>query len=214
MVPEFGHFALILALCFAVAISVLPILGSYTNNQMLMSSSRPLAAGLIVFVSFAFGCLVWSFVNNDYSVAYVANTSNSILPLHYKLTAVWGGHEGSLLLWLFWLCIWLFAVSIFARSLPLMIQSRVLSVMAMTITGLMLFTLVTSNPFERILPGAPTDGGDLNPLLQDIGFIIHPPLLYIGYSGFSVAFAFAIAALLSGHLDSAWARWSSMVRAC
>lgn len=208
MVPEFGNFALIIAFCFSLAIAIFPLLGSYTNNSLLMSSSRSLTAGLTVFVVVAFGCLVWSFVNNDYSVAYVAHQSNSILPIYYKLTAVWGGHEGSLLLWIFWSCMWLFAVSIFAKSLPPVIHARVMSIMSMTIAGVILFTLATSNPFDRILPGAPSDGGDLNPLLQDIGFIIHPPLLYIGYSGFAVAFAFAITALLSGHLDSAWARWS------
>ncbi|MGI1677986.1 MAG: heme lyase CcmF/NrfE family subunit [Cellvibrionaceae bacterium] len=208
MIPELGHYALIIALCFSALITLLPMIGSYSNNVMLMQSARSLSAGLFLFVTFAFGCLVWSFLQDDFSVAFVANSSNKILPLHYKLTATWGGHEGSLLLWIFFLSIWLLAVSIFTQRLPMIIRSRVLSVMAFTITGILIFTIFTSNPFDRILPGAPLDGKDLNPLLQDIGFIIHPPVLYMGYSGLSVAFAFAITALLSGHLDSAWARWS------
>ncbi|GAB1257369.1 heme lyase CcmF/NrfE family subunit [Aurantivibrio plasticivorans] len=208
MVPELGHFALILALIFSLLIAVFPLYGTYTNNVMLMRSAHSLSIGLIVFVSVSFIALVYSFVQDDFTVEYVANTSNKILPLHYKLTATWGGHEGSLLLWIFCLCIWLFAVSLFARSLPLVIRTRVLSVMALATAGIILFTLLSSNPFLRLLPGPPPDGRDLNPLLQDIGFIIHPPLLYIGYSGLVVPFAFAITALLSGHLDSAWARWS------
>lgn len=208
MVPELGHFALILALLLAIASSVLPMVGSYTNSSALMRTGPSMAVGIFVFSLLSFLCLVWAFTHDDFSVAYVANNSNSLLPIYYKLTAVWGGHEGSLLLWILMLAGWLLAVGFFARSLPAPIHARVLSVMSMTIVGIMLFTVFTSNPFERILPGSPAEGSDLNPLLQDIGFIIHPPMLYLGYSGFSVSFAFAIAALLSGHLDSAWARWS------
>jgi len=207
MIPELGHFALITALCLSIGIVVLPMLGSYTNNQTLMLSARSMSAGVFVFTSLAFATLVWSFVHDDFSVAYVAGHSNTLLPLHYKLTATWGGHEGSLMLWLFYLSSWMFAVSIFARSLPLIIHARVLSIVALLTVGIQLLTLLTSNPFERILPGSPLEGSDLNPLLQDIGFIMHPPLLYLGFSGFSVAFSFAITALLSGKMDSAWARW-------
>ncbi|GAB1270162.1 heme lyase CcmF/NrfE family subunit [Aurantivibrio infirmus] len=207
MVPELGHFSLIIALCLSVGVVVLPMLGSYTNNQTLMLSGRSMSAGVFVFTGVALATLIWSFVQDDFSVAYVANHSNTLLPLHYKLTATWGGHEGSLMLWLFYLSCWMFAVSIFARSLPLIIHARVLSIVALLAVGIQLLTLLTSNPFDRILPGSPLEGSDLNPLLQDIGFIMHPPLLYLGFSGFSVAFAFAITALLSGKMDSAWARW-------
>lgn len=208
MIPELGHFALILSLLLAIATSILPMVGSYTNNRALMRSGPSMAVGMFVFTLLSFACLVWAFTHDDFSVAYVAQNSNTLLPIYYKLTATWGGHEGSLLLWILMLVGWLLAVSFFARSLPAAIHARVLSVMAMTIVGIMLFTIFTSNPFERILPGSPTEGSDLNPLLQDVGFIIHPPMLYLGYSGFAVGFAFAITALLSGHLDSAWARWS------
>ncbi|MGQ9425338.1 heme lyase CcmF/NrfE family subunit [Gilvimarinus sp. F26214L] len=208
MVPELGHFALIMSLCLAIGAAVLPMVGSYTNNLALMQSGRSMAVGLFVFAFVSFLCLVWAFTHDDFSVAYVASNSNTLLPLHYKLTATWGGHEGSLLLWILMMAGWLLAVTFFARSLPRVIHARVLSIMAMTVVGIMLFTVFTSNPFERILPGSPAEGSDLNPLLQDFGFIVHPPMLYLGYSGFSVAFAFAITALLSGHLDSAWARWS------
>jgi cytochrome c-type biogenesis protein CcmF len=208
MVPELGHFALIISLCLAVGIAVVPMLGSYVNNATMMQSGRSMAVGLFVFSLAAFLCLVWSFVQSDFSVAYVASNSNTLLPIYYKLTATWGGHEGSLLLWILTMAAWLLAVTFFARSLPPVIHARVIAVMGITIVGILLFTVVTSNPFERILPGSPAEGSDLNPLLQHWGFIIHPPMLYIGYSGFAVAFAFAITALLSGHLDSAWARWS------
>lgn len=208
MVPELGHFALVIAMCLAVGIAVVPMLGSYTNNTLLMLSGRSMAVGLFVFTLLSLLCLIWAFTHDDFSVAYVASNSNTLLPIYYKLTATWGGHEGSLLLWIFMASSWVLAVSFFARSLPMVIHSRVLAVMGLTTLGILLFTVLTSNPFERILPGSPSEGSDLNPLLQDIGFIIHPPMLYLGFSGFSVAFAFAITALLSGHLDSAWARWS------
>lgn len=208
MVPELGHFALIIALCLAIGVAVLPMVGSYTNNNLMMQSGRSMSVGLFVFMLLSFLCLVWAFTHDDFSVSYVANNSNTLLPIYYKLTATWGGHEGSLLLWALMAVGWLLAVSIFARALPADIHARVMAVMGMTIVGILLFTLLTSNPFERTLPGSPGEGSDLNPLLQDFGFIIHPPMLYMGFSGFSVAFAFAITALLSGHLDSAWARWS------
>jgi cytochrome c-type biogenesis protein CcmF len=208
MVPELGHFALIIAFALSIALFVLPALGAHYGNQLLMHTSRSLSTGLFVFVSIAFVCLVYAFANDDFSVKYVSNHSNSMLPYYYKLSAVWGGHEGSLLLWVLMLAGWTFAVAIFSKSLPLDMQARVLSILGFVAIGFLSFMLLTSNPFDRILPIPPQDGGDLNPALQDFGFIIHPPILYMGYVGFSVVFAFAIAALLTGRLDSAWARWS------
>jgi len=208
MLPELGHFSLILSLCLYFVLSVVPLVGVYTNNQWLMSSSRSLAAGSFTFIFVSFLCLVYAFLQDDFSVKYVANHSNTLLPSVYKVSAVWGGHEGSLLLWALILSTWTLAVSVFSRHLPIDMLARVLSIMGMISVGFLLFTLITSNPFERILPFAPVEGSDLNPLLQDPGLIIHPPMLYMGYVGFSVAFAFAIAALMSGRLDSAWARWS------
>ena len=208
LVPEFGQFALILACCFSLLLFVLPLYGVQRGNIVLMHSARSFATAMFVFVAIAFACLTYSFVVDDFSVAYVANHSNSLLPVYYKISAVWGGHEGSLLLWILMLAGWTLAVAIFSRSLPLDMQARVLAVLGFVGVGFMLFILFTSNPFDRLLPLPPSDGKDLNPLLQDIGLIIHPPVLYMGYVGFSVAFAFAIAALLTGRLDSAWARWS------
>ncbi|PUA26791.1 MAG: c-type cytochrome biogenesis protein CcmF [Cellvibrio sp. 79] len=208
MAPELGQFALILSLCLSVALFVLPLSGTYLGSTLLMQSARSLAVGFFIFVAFSFCCLVYSFVHDDFSVKYVASNSNSLLPVYYKISAVWGGHEGSLLLWILMLSGWTFAVAIFSKSLPLDMQARVLSILGFVAVGFLLFILLTSNPFDRILPIPPQDGSDLNPLLQDIGLIIHPPVLYMGYVGFSVSFAFAIAALLTGRLDSAWARWS------
>lgn len=208
MVPELGHFALILALCLSIALFVLPMLGAQTGNQLLMQTGRSLSAGFFTFVALAFFCLSYSFAHDDFTVKYVASNSNSLLPYYYKLCAVWGGHEGSLLLWVLMLSGWTFAVAIFSKSIPLDMQARVLSILGFVAVGFLLFMLITSNPFDRILPIPPQDGGDLNPLLQDPGFVIHPPVLYMGYVGFSVVFAFAIAALIAGRLDSAWARWS------
>ena len=207
MIAELGNFALMLALCLALVQGSLPLLGAWRGNPRWIALARPAAAGQFAFVAFAFGSLVQAFVNNDFSVAYVAAHSNSMLPLHYRVAAVWGGHEGSLLLWVLILGGWTAAVALFSRQLPAPLTARVLAVMAWISVGFLLFMLFTSNPFDRLLPAA-RDGGDLNPLLQDFGMIIHPPLLYMGYVGFSVAFAFAIAALLSGQLDVAWARWS------
>ncbi|WP_193165343.1 heme lyase CcmF/NrfE family subunit [Microbulbifer hainanensis] len=208
MTPEFGHFALILGLLLSLALAAVPMAGSYTARPLWMSAGRPLAIGVLVFTAIAFICLTIAFVQSDFTVKYVAQNSNSILPLHYKITAVWGGHEGSILLWLLMLSGWTAAVAVFSRQLPAELVARVLSVLGLVLVGFFLFILLTSNPFDRSLPFPPVEGSDLNPLLQDPGMIVHPPLLYMGYVGFSVAFAFAIAALLGGQLDAAWARWA------
>ncbi|WP_045825451.1 heme lyase CcmF/NrfE family subunit [Teredinibacter turnerae] len=208
MIPEFGQLSLIIALLLATCLSVVPMAGSFNGRLVWMLSARSLSVGMFVFVALAFAILAYAFYTDDFSVAYVARQSNLVLPVQYKLSAVWGGHEGSLLLWVFILASWTLAVSVFSRGLPIDVLARVLSVMGMIAVGFLLFTIATSNPFERILPNIPSDGSDLNPLLQDPGLIIHPPMLYMGYVGFSVVFAFAIAALLSGRMDAAWARWS------
>ncbi len=207
MIPELGHFALMLALGLAVALAVLPIWGAQTGRAGFVALARPAAQGQFVFVALAFACLTWAFVENDFSVTYVASHSNSLLPVQYRISGVWGGHEGSLLLWVMMLSTWMLAVSVFSRNLPDTMVARILGVMGMVSVGFLLFMLITSNPFERLLP-AVADGRDLNPLLQDPGMIFHPPMLYMGYVGFSVAFAFAIAALIDGRLDATWARWS------
>jgi cytochrome c-type biogenesis protein CcmF len=207
MLAELGHFALIVALCVALVQATLPLIGSFRGEASWMALARPAAAGQFVFVAIAFACLAWSFVSNDFSVLNVATNSNSLLPIHYRFAATWGSHEGSLLLWVLMLTIWMSAVSAFSRHLPREMVARILSVMAMVSIGFLLFMLFTSNPFQRLLPAA-VDGRDLNPLLQDPGMVIHPPMLYMGYVGFSVAFAFAIAALMGGRLDATWARWS------
>jgi cytochrome c-type biogenesis protein CcmF len=207
MIPEIGNFTLIVALFIALVQGVLPIVGAARGNTVLMSSARTLALGQFVFVAIAFGCLTYSFIANDFSVLYVAEHSNSQLPIAYRVAALWGGHEGSLLLWTFILTLWTIAVAAFSKHLPLEMVARVLGVMGLISVGFLLFMLFTSNPFDRLLPAA-LDGRDLNPLLQDPGLVIHPPMLYMGYVGFSVAFAFALSALLGGKLDSTWARWS------
>src|SRR5690554_5839685 len=208
MIPELGNFAAIIALCLALGQSVIPMVGAYTGNVLWMSLSRPLAAGIWVFLLLSFACLAWAFLQDDFTVAYVAANSNSLLPVYYKFSAVWGAHEGSLLLWVLILAGWAWAVSVLSRELPLDVLARVLGVLGMILVGFLLFMLFTSNPFDRLLLNTPAEGADLNPLLQDFGLIVHPPFLYMGYVGFSVAFAFAIAALLSGRLDAAWARWT------
>ncbi len=208
MIPELGNFALILALCIAIVLAVIPLLGAQTENYRWMSIARPLAYGQLLFIGFSFFCLAYAFVTNDFSVAYVAENSNRHLPAWYRFAAVWGAHEGSMLLWVLILGLWTAAVAKFSRSLPPEVIARVLSVLGMVSVGFLLFTLATSNPFLRLLPNIPHDGQDLNPLLQDPGLVMHPPMLYMGYVGFSVAFAFAIAALISGRLDAAWTRWS------
>ncbi|MDZ4732818.1 MAG: heme lyase CcmF/NrfE family subunit [Nitrospirota bacterium] len=207
MIPEIGHYALILALCVSVVLGSLPIYGAAVGNSMLMSVAKPAARGQFLLILLAFCCLGYAFAEKDFSVLYVAATSNSQLPLQYRLAAIWGAHEGSLLLWVFILSIWMVAVSFFSTHLPEAMRARILGVMGLVSMGFILFMLTVSNPFERLIPAA-LDGRDLNPLLQDPGMVIHPPMLYMGYVGFSVAFAFAIAALLGGTLDATWARWS------
>ncbi|PQJ67499.1 heme lyase CcmF/NrfE family subunit [Photobacterium angustum] len=208
MIPEIGHFALITALALSVLASIYPLYGAAVGNQAMMRMARPLAYGIFAFLSLSFVILCWSFYNNDFTVAYVASNSTSLLPWYYRITAVWGAHEGSLLLWVLIQAGWAAAVARFSRDMPLESVSRVLSVMGMIAVGFLLFIIITSNPFLRTLPVFPVEGRDLNPLLQDPGLIIHPPMLYMGYVGFSVAFSFAIASLMTGRLDTAWARWS------
>ncbi len=207
MIPELGHFSLIVALCLAIVLGVLPILGAARNNAVFMGLARPVAYGQLLFVGLSFAALAYAFLNNDFSVLYVAQHSNSQLPAIYRFSAIWGGHEGSLLLWALFLSVWTAAVATFSRHLPAEMVARVLGVMGLIAVGFILFMLFTSSPFERLLPAA-ADGRDLNPLLQDPGLVIHPPMLYMGYVGFSVAYAFAISALLGGKLDATWARWS------
>jgi len=207
MIPEIGHFALILALSLAVCQGVMPLLGAHKNNVALMGVARPAAVGQMFFVSVSFACLAWSFLQSDFSVLYVANHSHRALPDIYKLSAVWGAHEGSLLLWILLLAGWTVAVARFSGELPQAMAARVIGVLGLLSVGFLSFILLTSNPFERLIPAA-ANGADLNPLLQDFGLAIHPPVLYAGYVGFSVAFAFAIAAMLTGRLDQTWARWT------
>jgi cytochrome c-type biogenesis protein CcmF len=207
MIPEIGHFALVLALSITIVQTIVPIVGAYKGIPEYMAMGKIAARMQTLFVTVSFAMLVWAFVENDFTVAYVAQNSNSALPLEYRISAVWGAHEGSLLLWVMMLSMWTFAVTLFSRSLPEHFTARVLGVLGFVTVGFMLFILLTSNPFDRLIPGA-IDGRDLNPLLQDPGLIFHPPMLYMGYVGFSVAFSFAIAALLGGHLDATWARWS------
>ncbi|BBU96971.1 heme lyase CcmF/NrfE family subunit [Providencia hangzhouensis] len=208
MIPEIGSVLLCLALGLAVLLSFYPLWGVARNDARLMASSRPLAWLLFLCVTGAFLVLVNAFVVNDFSVTYVANNSNTQLPIWYRVAATWGAHEGSLLLWVLLMSGWTFAVAICSYRMPLDIVARVLAVMGMVSVGFLLFIIFTSNPFSRTLPAFPIEGRDLNPLLQDPGLIFHPPLLYMGYVGFSVAFAFAIAALLSGRLDSSFTRFA------
>ncbi|OGA54184.1 MAG: c-type cytochrome biogenesis protein CcmF [Betaproteobacteria bacterium RIFCSPLOWO2_12_FULL_62_13] len=207
MIPEIGQFALVLALCVAATQGILPLAGAARGDAAWMAVARPAALAQFGFVAIAFGCLTYSFIANDFSVLYVASHSNSKLPLAYRIAGVWGGHEGSLLLWVLMLTLWTVAVAAFSRRLPDEFVARVLGVMGLVSIGFLTFMLFTSNPFDRLLPAAP-DGRDLNPLLQDPGMVVHPPMLYMGYVGFSVSFAFAISALLYGRLDATWARWS------
>ncbi|HQO28568.1 MAG TPA: heme lyase CcmF/NrfE family subunit, partial [Accumulibacter sp.] len=207
MIPEIGHFALILALCVALIQGTLPLLGAHRQRSDWIALARPTALAQTLLLLTAFACLTQAFIDNDFSVIYVAQHSNTLLPAPYRAAAVWGGHEGSLLLWVTMLGFWTLAVAWLSQQLPERMVARVLGVLGLVSAGLLLFILLTSNPFERLLPGA-EQGRDLNPLLQDPGLIFHPPMLYMGYVGFSVAFAFAIAALLAGQLDAAWARWS------
>ena len=207
MIVELGHLALILALALAVVLAVVPQWGSWRGHQGAMALAAPLALLTFIASLLALAALVWAFIDIDLSVSYVANNANRALPLWYRISAVWGAHEGSLLLWVVILTGWMAAVAVTSNHLPPVARARVLAVMGLISVGFLLFVIFTSNPFERTLPLVPADGRDLNPMLQDIGLIFHPPMLYMGYVGFSVAFAFAIAALLDGHLDAAWARW-------
>ena len=207
MIPEIGHFSLILSLFVALAMGVLGVVGGQQGRGDWMALARPGAQALWLLTAFSFACLTYAFYTNDFSVAYVAQHSNSKLPSMYRIAGVWGGHEGSLLLWHFMLTSWMMAVSIFSRQLPDAMVSRVLGILGLVAVGFLLFMLITSNPFIR-LSDIPDDGRDLNPLLQDPGLVFHPPMLYMGYVGFAVPFAFSIAALLNGRLDAAWARWS------
>src|SRR6184192_4984813 len=207
MLPEIGQFALIVALMLALVQASLPLIGAAKGVPQLVALAKPTAQAQFIFVLIAISILAYSFITNDFSVLNVATNSNSQLPLQYRLAATWGSHEGSLLLWTFMLAIWMVAVTLFSNHLPDEMVARVLGVMATISVGFLLFMLLTSNPFERLFP-VPPDGRDLNPLLQDPAMVAHPPMLYMGYVGFSVVFAFAIAALISGRLDAIWARWS------
>jgi cytochrome c-type biogenesis protein CcmF len=207
MIPEIGHFALILALSLALCQGVLPLLGAHRGDKAMMAVARPAATGQLVFVAVSFACLAWSFLESDFSLLYVANHSQIALPSIYKFSAVWSAHEGSMVLWILLMAVWTVAVARYSNHLPEAFSARVIGVLGILSAGILLFTLLTSNPFERLVP-APADGADLNPLLQDFGLAVHPPILYVGYVGFSVAFAFAIAAMLSGNLDQSWARWT------
>ncbi|HEY7866098.1 MAG TPA: heme lyase CcmF/NrfE family subunit [Psychromonas sp.] len=208
MLPEIGQFALAIACMFSLLQTVYPLYGIYARQQSAIESAKILTVLQLVFVTLSFVILAYLFVVNDFTVAYIATNSNSAMPWYYRLSAVWGAHEGSLLLWVFLLSIWSTAVAVMSKRLPIESVARVLAVLGLLSLGFYLFVILTSNPFLRTLPYFPVDGRDLNPLLQDIGLIFHPPILYMGYVGFSVAFAFAIAALMEGRLDSAWAKWS------
>ena len=207
MIVEIGHFALILATCVAFLQAVLPLAGTMLDRPRWQALAKPTALLQFALIVLAYAVLTHGAVTDDFSIKYIAGHSNSLLPMEYKVSAVWGGHEGSLLLWVLMLSGWTVAVALFSKTLPLAMVARVIGVLGWVSVGFLSFTVITSSPFERLIP-APADGRDLNPLLQDPGLIIHPPMLYMGYVGFSVAFAFAIAALMAGRLDAAWARWS------
>jgi cytochrome c-type biogenesis protein CcmF len=207
MIPELGHFALIIGLCIAFVQALVPLAGTAMGVQRWIAMAVPAALAQLLFIGISYACLTWAFLVHDFSVLYAAQNSNTELPLIYRISGVWGAHEGSLLLWALVLSLWTGAVALFTPNVPRAMRARVLAVLGLVSCGFLLFIIVTSNPFERLLPAA-TEGRDLNPLLQDIGLAIHPPMLYIGYVGFAVAFAFSIAALISGQVDSAWARWS------
>lgn len=208
MIAEIGNYALALSLAVSLMLAIFPLWGAEKGNTQLMVLARPMTYGLFVCLTIAFVALFYLFAVNDFSVQYVVNNSNSTLPIYYRLSAVWGSHEGSLLLWIWLLALWSVAVALFSKHLPQEAAARVLGIMGIISVGFVLFVLFTSNPFTRTFPEFPVDGKELNPMLQDVGLIFHPPLLYMGYVGFSVAFAFAIASLMTGKLDSAWARWS------
>jgi cytochrome c-type biogenesis protein CcmF len=207
MIPEIGHFATILALLMALTQAVMPTLGAWRRNRAWMAVGTRSAQAQFILLTIAFACLAASFLSSDFSVRNVAANSHTQLPAAFRFAATWGSHEGSLLLWTLMLGFWTAAVTRFTRALPAQTVARVLGVMGMISSGFLLFMLTTSNPFLRLAP-PPAEGLDLNPLLQDAAMVLHPPLLYMGYVGFSVAFAFAIAALMGGQLDAAWARWA------
>ncbi|HDX1040100.1 TPA: heme lyase CcmF/NrfE family subunit [Pasteurella multocida] len=208
MIAELGNYALALSLAIAMLVAIFALWGAEKNHIQLMSLARPMTYGLFISLTVAFVALFYLFAVNDFSVQYIVNNSNTNLPLHYRLSAVWGSHEGSLLLWIWLLTLWGAAVAWFSKQLPQEAVARVLGIMGIISIGFLIFVLFTSNPFDRTFPDFPVDGKELNPLLQDVGLIFHPPLLYMGYVGFSVAFAFAITSLMTGKLDTAWARWS------
>ena len=206
MIAELGHYALILALGLALIQATMPIVGTRTNDVVLMSMAAPVALAQFVFVAIAFGALAECYVASDFSVLNVYENSNSAMPLIYRLTSVWGNHEGSMMLWVSILAFFGALVALFGTNLPLPLKANALAVQAWIAAAFHLFILTTSNPFLRI-PDAPFEGRDLNPILQDPGLAFHPPMLYLGYVGFSIAFSFAIAALIEGRIDAAWARW-------
>jgi cytochrome c-type biogenesis protein CcmF len=207
MIPEIGQVTLMGALLIAFVMGTLPMIGASTGNQRLMKIGQTGAIAQFFLVAGAFAILTWAFVMQDFSVEYVARNSNSLLPMEYRFSAVWSSHEGSLLLWELILCLWTFAVALFSKNLPDDFRARTLAVLGWVSSGFLMFVIFTSNPFNRLMPAA-VDGLDLNPLLQDPGLIIHPPMLYMGYVGFSVAFAFAVAALLGQQVNRDWVRWS------
>src|SRR6476661_5299713 len=206
MITEIGHFALVLALCVALLQAVLPLYGAARGDGLLIAWARPAALAQFLFVAIAFVALMHAYAVSDFSLANVAANSNSTKPLLYKLTGVWSNHEGSMLLWVFILTLFGAAVALFGRNLPPTLRARVLAVQAMIGIGFLVFILFTSNPFLRLWP-APVDGMGLNPILRDPGLAFHPPCLYLGYVGFSITFCFAVAALIEGRVDPAWARW-------
>ncbi|QLB15486.1 c-type cytochrome biogenesis protein CcmF [Mannheimia granulomatis] len=208
MIAELGNYALALSLAISVLLAILPIWGAEKQNSTLIALARPMTWAMFLSLTLSFGSLFYLFAVNDFTVQYVVNNSNSSLPLQYRLSAVWGAHEGSLLLWVWLLSLWSVGVAAFTRKMPEDAVARVLGLMGMISIGFLVFVIFTSNPFDRTFPNFPVDGRELNPMLQDVGLIFHPPLLYMGYVGFSVAFAFAIASLMTGRLDTAWARWS------
>lgn len=208
MIAELGNYALALALAISVLLAILPIWGAEKQNSTLIALARPMTWAMFLVLTISFGSLFYLFAVNDFTVQYVVNNTNSSLPLQYRLSAVWGAHEGSLLLWVWLLSLWSVGVAAFTRKMPEDAVARVLGLMGLISIGFLVFVIFTSNPFDRTFPNFPVDGRELNPMLQDVGLIFHPPLLYMGYVGFSVAFAFAIASLMTGRLDTAWARWS------
>ena len=206
MIPEIGHYALVLALSVAALQAAVPMIGARTGADNLIMLAKPLARTQFLLIATSFIALIISFILTDLTVSYVVANSNSNLPLFYRISAVWGAHEGSLLLWVLILSTWTFALTLFDKPLPLKLNADIIGILGIISFGFLLFTLFTSNPFDRVIP-PPQSGRDLNPLLQDFGLIVHPPMLYMGYVGFAVPFAFAVAGLLNNQINSAWAKW-------